>query len=200
MDLALFDFDGTITVKGTYPGFVRLVVPLHRTIAGTIILTPLIVGYRCRLVSDRLVRLAMSKVAFWGGDADRVRKLGSQYAETVLPGLVRTVALDRIAWHKARGDRVVVVSASLEDYLAPWCRAHGVELICTQLEARDGRLTGAYVGGDCCGDEKARRVRDRYTLADYETIHAYGDTGEDRQMLEMADRKYFRWEEVREPR
>lgn len=52
--------------------------------------------------------------------------------------------------------------------------------------------------GDCCGDEKARRIRDRYPLADYVTVHAYGDTEEDRQMLEMADRRYFRWEEVRD--
>ena len=52
--------------------------------------------------------------------------------------------------------------------------------------------------GDCCGEEKVRRIRDLYTLADYVTVHAYGDTEEDRDMLEMADRKFFRWEEVRE--
>ena len=37
-----------------------------------------------------------------------------------------------------------------------------------------------------------------YGLADYATVHAYGDTEEDRQMLEMADKRYFRWKEVRE--
>lgn len=187
MDLAVFDFDGTITTKGTYPGFVSFAVRPGRKLVGGIILSPLLIGYRCRLVSDRGIRKAISKVGFWGEEPDHLRRLGEQYAEEVLPGLIRSVALERIAWHQARGDRVVVVSASLDVYLGPWCGALGVDVICTQLEIRDGRLTGRYVRGDCCGDEKVRRIRERYTLADYETVHAYGDTEEDRQMLEMAD-------------
>ena len=52
--------------------------------------------------------------------------------------------------------------------------------------------------GDCYGDEKVRRIRERLTLADYGTIYAYGDTEDDRAMLDLADRKYFRWQEVHE--
>lgn len=140
----------------------------------------------------------MSRVGFRGEDPTRLRDVGERYAADVLPGLIRPLALERIAWHKARGDRVVVVSASLDVYLHPWCRTLGVDVICTELEARDGRLTGRYVRGDCCGAEKARRIRERYTLADYATVHAYGDTEEDREMLELAQRRHFRWEDVRE--
>ncbi len=198
MDFAIFDFDGTITTRGTYPGFVRFAVPPWRKLAGAIILSPLLIAYKAGLLSDRSIRAALSRVGFRGEDPNRVRRLGKRYAETVLPGLIRPVALERIAWHKARGDRIVVVSASLDVYLEPWCSALGADVICTVLEARGGRLTGRYVAGDCCGEEKARRIRERYSLADYETVHAYGDTEEDRQMLEMADRKYFRWQEVSE--
>lgn len=106
------------------------------------------------------------------------------------------MALERIAWHKGRGDVVVVVSAALDVYLEPWCRALGVDVICTRLEVRDGRRTGRYLRGDCCGNEKARRIRERYTLSEFETVYAYGDTEEDRAMLAMADRQYFQWQEV----
>lgn len=199
MDLALFDFDGTITIKGTYPGFVRLAILPPRRLVGGALLSPLLVGYHCRLVSDRAIRKAISRVGFWRDDPERLREVGQRYAEDVLPGLIRPCALDRIAWHKARGDRIVVVSASLDVYLHPWCRKHGVEVICTEFETtREGRLTGRYVRGDCCGAEKAKRIRERYTLTDYATVHAYGDSEEDREMLEMAHRKYFRWEEVRD--
>jgi HAD superfamily hydrolase (TIGR01490 family) len=198
MDLAVFDFDGTITTKGTYPGFLSFAVRPRRKVVGSLLLLPLIVGYRCRLVSDRSIRKALSRVGFWGEEPERVRRLGERYAANVLPHVLRPVALDRIAWHKARGDRVVVVSASLDVYLEPWCRAVEVDVICTQLETKNGRLTGRYLGGDCCGDEKVRRLRERYAIAEYETLHAYGDTEEDRELLEMADRKYFRWTEVRE--
>lgn len=197
MDLALFDFDGTVTTKGTYPGFVKFAVRPRRKVVGGIILSPLIVGYQGRLVSDRAIRKALSRIGFWGEAPQRLRWLGEQYANEVLPNLIRPVAFEKIAWHKARGDRVVVVSASLDVYLEPWCRSLGVDVICTQLEVSDGRLTGRYLGGDCCGETKARRIRERYTLDDYGTIYAYGDTEEDRQMLEMANRKFFRWQEVR---
>lgn len=198
MDLALFDFDGTITTKGTYPGFVSLAVGPGRKLLGGIILGPLILGYQSRLVSDHVIRTTISRIGFRREVADRLRRCGERYAEEVLPGLIRPMALERIAWHKARGDQVVVVSASLDVYLEPWCRAIGVDVICTQLEARDGRLTGRYVRGDCCGEEKARRILERYRLADYATVHAYGDTEDDREMLELAHRQSFRWQEVRE--
>ena len=93
----------------------------------------------------------------------------------------------------ARGDRVVVVSASLDAYLEPWCRAMGVDVICSRIETRDGLLTGRYLQGDCCGEVKAQRIRDGYALTDYETIYAYGDTDEDHPMLAMADKPFFRW-------
>jgi HAD superfamily phosphoserine phosphatase-like hydrolase len=109
---------------------------------------------------------------------------------------VRAQALERIAWHKARGDRVVIVSAGLDVYFEPWGRAHGVDVICATLEVHGGRCTGRYVRGDCCGAEKARRVRERYPLGEYDTVHAYGDTEEDLEMLAMAHRQYFKWQEV----
>jgi HAD superfamily phosphoserine phosphatase-like hydrolase len=147
-------------------------------------------------VSDRTIRAAISRVAFWRDDADRLREVGERFATDVLPGAVRVEALERIAWHKARGDRVVVVSAALDVYLEPWGRAHGVDVICTGLEVCDGRCTGRYLRGDCCGAEKARRTRERYALDEFDTVYAYGDTEEDREMLAVAHRRFFQWQEV----
>jgi len=196
VDLALFDFDGTITVDPTYPAFVRFAVRPRRKLFGGFVLTPLILGYRIGLLSDRQIRRAISRVGFWGEDPLRVRTLGADFARNAVPPLLRQEALDRIEWHKQRGDRVVVVSAALDAYIQPWCEAAGVEAVCTQLEIRNGRLTGKYLGGDCCGREKAKRVRERYQIGDYSQIYSYGDTDEDREVLDMATRKYFRWKEV----
>ena len=196
MDLALFDFDGTITVDPTYPAFVRFAVRPTRKLFGGIVLTPLILGYRMGLLSAGQMRKAISRVAFWGEDSLRLRSLGADFARDTVPVLLRPEALDRIEWHKKRGDRVVVVSAALDAYIQPWCEAAGIEAVCTQLEIRNDRLTGKYVNGDCCGSEKARRIRERYRITDYSQIYSYGDTDEDREMLEIATRKYFRWQEV----
>ena len=99
---------------------------------------------------------------------------------------------------QGRGDRVVVVSASLEVYLEPWCRKLDLDVVCTRLETCNGHLTGRYLLGDCCGAAKAVRVRERYALSEYDSVWAYGDTEEDRHLLQLAGRKFFRWREVPE--
>jgi phosphatidylglycerophosphatase C len=196
MDLALFDFDGTITSVATYTAFLHVVASKRRKIAGGTLLLPHLLCYRAGVISEPAIRRVLSRAVFWRDDPARVGRLGEQFAKEALPGMMRPIALERIAWHKARGDRIVVVSASLDAYLIPWCRAHGIEVICTQLEIKNGRHTGRYVGGDCDGAEKARRIRERIALDDYGTIYAYGDREEDREMLELADRQFLCWEEI----
>ncbi len=41
-------------------------------------------------------------------------------------------------------------------------------------------------------------MRAQYALDRFAAVYAYGDTDEDREMLELADKRYFRWQEVRE--
>jgi phosphatidylglycerophosphatase C len=125
-----------------------------------------------------------------------VRALGRNYATEVLPNCLRSFALDRIHWHQRQGDEVVVVSAALDVYLVLWCDAVGVQYICTELEERNGRLTGRYHHGECSGRAKAQRIREQYDLRQFPIVYAYGDTNEDREMLDLAHRKYYRWAEA----
>jgi hypothetical protein len=39
-------------------------------------------------------------------------------------------------------------------------------------------------------------ARERFDLGRYGTVYAYGDSAEDRGMLELARRKYYRWQEI----
>jgi HAD superfamily hydrolase (TIGR01490 family) len=196
MNLALFDFDGTITSSDTWTPFLRFAVPGWRLAAGRALLSPLAVGYRLGAVSASRGREIAARVAFQGERAATIRDKGAAYARATLPLQVRSIVLQRLEWHRAQGDHVVVVSAALDVYLNPWCQAQGLEVICTVLEERAGRLTGRYVGGDCSGAEKVRRIRARYELTRYSTIYAYGDSGEDREMLECADQKSYRWQPI----
>jgi len=196
MNLALFDFDGTVTTSDTWTPFMRFAVRPARLRAGSVLLSPVVVGYRLGMVSASRGREIAARVAFRGEDVAAVRQLGVEYATTVLPRAVRQSALERIEWHRRQGDDVVLVSASLDVYLAPWCERHGVDYICTRLEERRGRLTGRYIQGDCSGAEKVRRILQRYQLSRYPLVYAYGDSAEDREMLELAQKKYYRWTEI----
>src|SRR3954462_321371 len=130
MNIAFFDFDGTVTTGDSFLPFVRATVPQSRILAGTLYLSPLITGYRLGWVPARRMRESIAWFAFRGAARAKILEQGRRYAEQLLPGRVRPQAQERIEWHQAQGDTVVLVSASLDAYLVPWCRAQGVELIC----------------------------------------------------------------------
>jgi len=195
MDLALFDFDGTITTRDTFRPFLSFAGGRARLALGTALLGPMVVGYELGWIHASRMRAAAAYLCCRGRPEPELRELGVRYGQT-LKRWFRSEALARIRWHKERGDTVVVVSASLRPYLEGLCRELELELVCTELEARGGVLTGRYLGGDCTGPEKARRVRAAHDLARYSTIHAYGDTREDAELLELATRRYYRWREL----
>ena len=190
-DLALFDFDGTLTTRETFPAFMRYAVVRPRLLAGGVLLAPVVFGYRRGWVAGNPTRASIVQMGLRGVDAERLRAQGAAFARDVLPGVLRPEAMARLAWHRQRGDRVVVVSGGLDVYLAPWCADQGVELLCSVLAERGGRITG-YAGPQCVGEEKVRRVHALCDPQAYAAIHAYGDTHEDLAMLAMAHHRTYR--------
>lgn len=191
-NLALFDFDGTITTRETMAAFMYAAVPARRQVWGRLLLAPCVAAYKLGALSGIAVRTAVVRVGFAGVPLDHVEAHGESFAASVLPGLLRPEVMARIRWHQGQDDTVAVVSGGLDVYLEPWCRAHGLALVCSMLEHRGGRLTGRYLGAQCVGEEKARRIRAFYELSRYEHIYAYGDTHEDLAMLDLAHHRFYR--------
>ena len=196
MDLALFDFDGTLTTSETWTPFVRRIAGAKPSLARRLTVAPAILAHRAGLISSSRGRQWAVRALCRGLDAAAVVAAGEAYAADTLPSVLRAETVARLIWHRDRGDRVVVVSASLDAYLHPWCARLGVDCVCTELEKQGERLTGRYLGGDCSGPEKAKRVNARYRLADFSQVHAYGDSGEDRELLALAHVKTYRGREI----
>lgn len=191
-DLALFDFDGTLTRCETFPVFVKRALPKARLRRGWLRLWPLVLGYRLRWVSGTRLRGAIVRLGFAGLSSESIEHAGNEFACTYLPGVLRAEAMARLDWHRRRGDRVLVVSGGLGVYLRPWVAAQGLELLCSELAVADGACTGEFAGAQCVGAEKARRVCEHVELSAYAIVHAYGDTPEDAELLALADRRHYR--------
>ena len=192
--LALFDFDGTLTTTESFPAFLRLAVPKARLRWGGLLVSPLVLAYRLRLLSGNTVRAAILRVAVSGLDARMVAQAGKQYARDAIPATLRPEMLARLRGHRERGDVVAIVSGTFDFCIRDWCEAEGVALLASSLEQRDGCLTGRYAGAQCAGEEKVRRIRASYDMSSFERIHAYGDTVEDLPMLALADEAVYRGE------
>jgi len=107
-----------------------------------------------------------------GRNAGLVQDLGAEFATSVLPGVLPNEAMQRIAWYKARGNKIVVVSASLHVYLSHWCEFRQLDVICSEMECVEGTYTGLYVAGDRYGVRKVELVTQKYDLAGYDIVHA----------------------------
>ncbi len=192
MNLALFDFDGTITHTDAFTKFVFFAADKQRLKKGKLRLLPEVIAYKARLTGGKRIRHQVFKFGFKDTVEADIRLKALYFAKDILPSLIRPQALDRINWHQDRGDEIRIVSASLDLYLAPWCKHHNIALSCNEVEAVNGRLTGNFIGDDCSGYEKRRRVKNAYDLSQYKDIYAYGDTSEDIELLQLANHPFYR--------
>lgn len=126
-----------------------------------------------------------------GRNADEVRRLSEEFGLHHVAEELRPAVLNRLRWHQDQGHHTVVVSASPEIYVAVIAQelgAHGA--IGTRLGIDPlGRLTGGYLGRNCRGEEKIRRLRewiDEQHFASEPDIYAYGNSRGDRRLLRAA--------------
>lgn len=196
MALALFDFDGTISFRDSFAGFIKYLVGPAGFYFGVACLMPVMAAFVLRLIPAWRAKELMSVFFFGGRDFVEFEELANRYSLEELPGIVREIASERLDWHRRRGDTVVVVSASPECWLKAWCREKEVLLIATRLEVKGGRVSGRFLTKVCSGREKVRRIEESLNLSDFDYIYAYGDTPGDKPMLAMANEAYYRWMRV----
>lgn len=192
--LALFDFDGTITDEDMFSAFLHYSVFDLRKWVGNVVILPFYALYKVGVIPAKRMRPIASFIAFAGRRTQEVEALGAQFAKEVITKHIRPEAQAKLEWHQARGDTIVVVSASLNAYLKPWSQTHGYQLLCSELLGESKYINGSYQSGDCSLERKAERVQRAFDLSQYKTIYAYGDTHEDIPMLKLASHAMMNWQ------
>ena len=190
--LVLFDFDGTITIADTMFLFTKFAVGTPRFIFGLSVLALPLVLHKLKLVSAQKAKEIFLSHFFSGTEKTKFDELGKNFSEKNIPGFVRPAALDAINNYKKSGCRIIVVSASAENWMATWCANNGLEVLATRLEVVDGKITGRIAGNNCNSEEKVNRIKEKVNLADYAEIIVYGDTSGDLPMLALATEKHFK--------
>ena len=192
MQIAFFDFDGTITKDDSLLKFIRFVVGDLRFVIGVFALSPILVAYKLQLIPNYKAKQKMLSWFFKGMNERDFFEVANEYSLVHIDKILRPKAMEKIRWHKEQNHTIVVVSASLECWLRPWCEKNGLELIGTKLEIIEQKVTGNLLSKNCYAQEKVNRIRQMYDLTKYERIYAYGDSRGDKEMLELAQETEYK--------
>lgn len=190
--LALFDFDGTISNKDSFVEFMKFThgtpVFMFRMAMGFLTFA----GWKLGLVKSHYTKVKALRGFYRGWSEDRMKEARSRFTKQIIPKILFSNALERIDWHKEQGHRIVVVTASCDAWLGDWVHEMGLELLCTEMELKDGVYTGELSKPNCRGKEKVNRINQHLNLKDYASIYAYGNDHGDKQMLGIATHPHFR--------
>lgn len=190
--LALFDFDGTITKKDSLVDFIKYASGDFNYYKGLLMLSPMLAAYKLKFISNHSAKEKLIAHFFSGWDIKRFQLIANKYSKEQIDKIIRPKALERIKWHQANGHKIVVVSASIENWLKGWCEKNSLALLGTTLEVENAKLTGKFSSKNCFGIEKVNRIREQYNLDEYTTIYAYGDSKGDTEMLAIANKKHYK--------
>lgn len=194
--VAAFDLDGTLTEGGSVGRWLRAVGGTRRLYgAGLSLAVPLGIGAVLSGSAADSAKESLFRKIIAGRLEEEVVAQSRDFALSHLHHELRPHIKARLDWHKEAGHHVVVVSASPEIYVSVIAEALGAHgAIGTRLAVDPlGRMTGGYLGRNCRGEEKIRRLRewiDERKLSGEAEIFAYGNSRGDLRMLRAADHPF----------
>ncbi len=185
------DFDGTLTHDDSFIRFLWFAVPFPGLVGGGIVL---IFRFLALIVSGNWSKgagKAAVLAVFFKGKTDReMEALGADFCQKKIPAMLRTALLEQLKNVHRKGETVVIVSASPDLWLRPFCADVGFGLLCTELEFVAGKFTGQFATPNCNGPEKALRIQSAYPLHTFDKIMAYGNSKGDEAMFELATKVF----------
>lgn len=189
--IAAFDFDGTIITKDSLPLFILFSTKFGRLISRAIQMLPHFILFKLKIIPNHVAKAKLCKLFFTGYTSGEFDRIGNDFAKEI-DKIVNPEALKKIEWHKEMGHEVIIISASVENWIRPWAIQHGIDkVLATQLETSDGVLTGKLLSENCHGEEKVNRLIAAYPNRANYTLYAYGDTTGDKELLAMSDFPFY---------
>ena len=188
--IVVFDFDETLIYKDSLIDFALHSVPGPIFFYKALLFAPTFLKFKAKRIDNQTAKEAFLTLFFKGKSKEAFNKLGENYARR-LNTITNPIALKRAKWHQKKDHTVIIVSASASNWITPWAKQHNFDdVIATQLEVRNNKLTGKLVGKNCHGPEKAKRFLEAYPKRDSYELIVYGDGKSDREIFKLADKYY----------
>ena len=191
-----FDFDGTLTTSDTLLEFIKYAKGRGRFLMVFLMYSPLLVLMKLHLYPNWKAKQQIFAHLFAGMRIEKFEALCRGFAEEN-QHLLRPKGITLMHEALVAGAQVFIVSASIDNWVRPFFdirNLKGVQVLGTQIEVEDGKLTGRFKSNNCYGKEKVHRITEvlkSLERSEYE-IEAFGDSRGDKEMLAFADKGHFK--------
>ncbi len=191
-----FDFDGTLTTSDTLLEFIKYAKGRGRFLMVFLMYSPLLVMMKLHLYPNWKAKQQIFAHLFAGMRIEKFDALCRGFAEEN-QHLLRPKGITLVHEALVAGAQVFIVSASIDNWVRPFFdirNLKGVQVLGTQIEVEDGKLTGRFKSNNCYGKEKVHRIAEvlkSFERSEYE-IEAFGDSRGDKEMLAFADKGHFK--------
>jgi HAD superfamily hydrolase (TIGR01490 family) len=185
--LAIFDFDGTITRKDTFILFALFAVGRWKFAKALLQTLPWLIGWKLHINSSSLAKERLFAALFKGMAVSAFTQLGEAFAEEI-DTVVNEAVMPQMIDAKNTGKRIIIATASIDNWVKPWAYRHGFnEVVATQVEVVNNKLTGRFLTKNCIREEKVRRLM-AYVgdISEYE-LFVWGNLPDDAPILAIAD-------------
>ena len=187
-----FDFDGTLTRRDTLIEFIRFAKGDKAFLLCFLRYSPLLVLMKLGLYPNWKAKQRVFSHCFRGMAVDTFNSLCSRFASDKAR-LMRPKGMKKLREVLAEGGKVVVVSASVNNWVEPFFAGiGGVYVVGTMVEEREGVLTGRFLTKNCYGEEKVTRLLQLFPERTQYWLTAYGDSRGDFELLDFANESYYR--------
>lgn len=190
--IAVFDFDGTITTVDTLFDFIRFYYGFPRLIVGLFVLSPILILFKLGFIPNDKAKELLFSYFFKGKTLSEFNAICEKYKNRINQTL-RSQAIDKIRFHQQQGHIVLINSASIYNWILPWAQSVGIKnVISTEIEVKEGVITGKFKGENCYGVEKVKRFLELYPYRDTYQLYVYGDSSGDKPLLDIADFPFYK--------
>lgn len=192
-----FDFDGTITKRDTFVEFLRFTAGTRRTAWAFLLFSPILILMKLRLYPNWKAKQQMFSWFFRGMEIEDFNNHCREFA-VANRKLLRRKIVDALEEALHAGVKVIIVSASIENWVKPFFSRYGDKVLvsCTRIDVRDGKITGKFLTKNCYGKEKVKRIDRAFPHRGTYELTAFGDSSGDKAMLDYADVKVWRGKNI----
>ena len=191
-NIAVFDFDGTLTTKDTLLEFIKFACGRRAFFWGFLLYSPILILMKLHLYTNWKAKEKIFSYFFKGMDYERFCELGWNFSSTI-DSFKKDAVVKKLEKHLKSGDTVYVISASIEEWVRPWCEKYKVSLVLgTMIDVdNQGIITGRFMSKNCYGQEKVNRLLEVEPHRSDYFLYAYGDSRGDKEMIDFADKGIY---------